>query len=224
MTLKKLLLNLQKLKEILEALMNNTTIRILVSLLALPLIYFIIFKPIIFNFVILISIICCIYEWFKLNTKKNYIFILGIIFLVFFSYACLSLYNASHYNFHFLWLIIISWLTDIGGFIFGKLFKWKKLTKISPKKTWSGVIGSFVLSQLSFLVLLISTNSFSILNIIFFQSFLCLIGQLGDLLMSFIKRKNKVKDSSNLIPGHGGFLDRLDGFFWIIIFAYIFKI
>jgi phosphatidate cytidylyltransferase len=204
--------------------MNNTTIRILVSLLALPLIYFIIFKPIIFNFVILISIICCIYEWFKLNTKKNYIFILGIIFLVFFSYACLSLYNASHYNFHFLWLIIISWLTDIGGFIFGKLFKWKKLTKISPKKTWSGVIGSFVLSQLSFLVLLISTNSFSILNIIFFQSFLCLIGQLGDLLMSFIKRKNKVKDSSNLIPGHGGFLDRLDGFFWIIIFAYIFKI
>ncbi len=204
--------------------MNNTTIRILVSLLALPLIYFIIFKPIIFNFVILISIICCIYEWFKLNTKKNYIFILGIIFLVFFSYACLSLYNASHYNFHFLWLIIISWLTDMGGFIFGKLFKWKKLTKISPKKTWSGVIGSFVLSQLSFLVLLISTNSFSILNIIFFQSFLCLIGQLGDLLMSFIKRKNKVKDSSNLIPGHGGFLDRLDGFFWIIIFAYIFKI
>jgi len=204
--------------------MNNTTIRILVSLLALPLIYFIIFKPIIFNFVILISIICCIYEWFKLNTKKNYIFILGIIFLVFFSYACLNLYNASHYNFHFLWLIIISWLTDIGGFIFGKLFKWKKLTKISPKKTWSGVIGSFVLSQLSFLVLLISTNSFSILNIIFFQSFLCLIGQLGDLLMSFIKRKNKVKDSSNLIPGHGGFLDRLDGFFWIIIFAYIFKI
>jgi phosphatidate cytidylyltransferase len=204
--------------------MNNTTIRILVSLLALPLIYFIIFKPIIFNFVILISIICCIYEWFKLNTKKNYIFILGIIFLVFFSYACLSLYNASHYNFHFLWLIIISWLTDIGGFIFGKLFKWKKITKISPKKTWSGVIGSFVLSQLSFLVLLISTNSFSILNIIFFQSFLCLIGQLGDLLMSFIKRKNKVKDSSNLIPGHGGFLDRLDGFFWIIIFAYIFKI
>ena len=144
--------------------------------------------------------------------------------MVFFSYACLSLYNASHYNFHFLWLIIISWLTDMGGFIFGKLFKWKKLTKISPKKTWSGVIGSFVLSQLSFLVLLISTNSFSILNIIFFQSFLCLIGQLGDLLMSFIKRKNKVKDSSNLIPGHGGFLDRLDGFFWIIIFAYIFKI
>jgi phosphatidate cytidylyltransferase len=118
-----------------------------------------------------------------------------------------------------LWLILIAWLTDIGGYIFGKLFGGPKLIKISPNKTWSGVFGSLILSQFSFLIFYLDVNYKLNFNIIFSQFFLSIIGQTGDILMSYIKRINKKKDTSNFIPGHGGFLDRVDGLIWIFIFG-----
>ena len=116
-------------------------------------------------------------------------------------------------------MILVAWLTDIGGYIFGKLFSGPKLIKISPNKTWSGVVGSIILSQFAFLIFFLDVNYQFNIYIIFSQLVLSIIGQVGDILMSYIKRKNYKKDTSNLIPGHGGFLDRVDGLIWIIIFG-----
>ena len=117
----------------------------------------------------------------------------------------------------FLYILSICFFTDIGGYLFGKIIGGKKLTKISPKKTLSGSIGSFILSvsplfffsNLGYLDL-----EFNFKNILF-----CLlvsfVSQLGDLFISFLKRKAKIKDTGKILPGHGGLLDRVDG----IIFA-----
>ena len=103
--------------------------------------------------------------------------------------------------------------TDIGGYIFGNVFKGKKLTSISPNKTYSGMIGSFVCSLLIcmlFIIYLNFSNSF-----IIYTFLISLVSQAGDLFISYLKRKANIKDTGNFLPGHGGFLDRLDG----IIFA-----
>ena len=113
-------------------------------------------------------------------------------------------------------------MTDIGGYIFGKLFGGPKLVKISPNKTWAGALGSLILSQLAFLIFFLDNSYKFNVAIIFIQIFLSIVGQIGDILMSYIKRKNNKKDTSNLIPGHGGFLDRVDGLIWIIIIGNIF--
>ena len=116
---------------------------------------------------------------------------------------------------YLLYSVLVAILSDIGGLIFGKIFKGKKLTKISPKKTISGSIGSFVfsLSLIPFFYNNFIKNDFLILILI--TIIISLISQLGDLFISYLKRKAKVKDTSNILPGHGGFLDRIDG----IIFA-----
>jgi phosphatidate cytidylyltransferase len=118
-----------------------------------------------------------------------------------------------------LWLILIAWLTDIGGYVFGKLFGGPKLIKISPNKTWSGAFGSLILSQFACLIFFLDSNYILNINIFLFQFLLSVIGQIGDILMSYIKRINDKKDTSNFIPGHGGFLDRVDGLIWIFIFG-----
>jgi phosphatidate cytidylyltransferase len=136
-----------------------------------------------------------------------------LVFLV----SLLKIYNAESYNLKFLWLVLIAWLTDIGGYIFGKLFGGPKLIKISPNKTWSGALGSLILSQFACLIFFLD-NSYKInFNIFFYQFLLSITGQIGDILMSYIKRLNGKKDTSNFIPGHGGFLDRVDGLIWIFI-------
>jgi len=129
-----------------------------------------------------------------------------------------------------IWVIILTITSDVGGYIFGKLFKWKKLTKISPKKTISGVLGSFVFSLcsvflLGFIVELISgldseifqKPRYFILAIIF-----SLTAQTGDLVISYLKRLEKIKDTGKLLPGHGGIFDRIDGLIFVVIVAYIF--
>ena len=101
--------------------------------------------------------------------------------------------------------------SDIGGYIFGKIFKGPKLTSISPKKTISGSIGSFILTFLVIGILMFYFTgklNFKIFVLSFFISFAC---QLGDLFFSFLKRKAKVKDTGDILPGHGGLLDRIDG-------------
>ena len=202
--------------------MSNFKKRLSVSLLAFPLIYVLLYQKTLSNLLILIVFLFCIFEWVKIFKRKNAIFFLGIIVLFVFLLSLLRIYNFEEFNLIFLWLIILTWLSDIGGYIFGKLFGGPKLTQISPNKTWAGAIGSIILSQFAFLIFFLNSDYKFNITIIFMQLFLSIIGQFGDILMSYIKRKNNKKDTSNFIPGHGGFLDRVDGLIWIIIFGNIF--
>ncbi len=111
--------------------------------------------------------------------------------------------------------------SDIGGLTFGKIFKGKKLTKISPKKTISGSIGSFIFSLLLIPFFLNNFMSYSLISLIIITSLISLISQLGDLFISYLKRKAKVKNTSNLLPGHGGLLDRIDGMIFAIPFGFV---
>tara|TARA_Y100000591_G_scaffold233483_1_gene204303 strand:+ start:291 stop:959 length:669 start_codon:yes stop_codon:yes gene_type:complete len=115
------------------------------------------------------------------------------------------------YKFFLFYAIIVSIVTDIGGYIFGNIFKGKKLTKISPNKTISGVIGAFVFSML-ITPIFYSDLKFININLFFLATILIsTISQFGDLFVSFLKRLAKVKDTGNILPGHGGVLDRIDG-------------
>jgi phosphatidate cytidylyltransferase len=202
--------------------MSNFKKRLSVSLLAFPLIYVLLYQKTLSNLLILIVFLFCIFEWVKIFKKKNAIFFLGLIVLFAFLLSLLRIYNYEEFNLTFLWLIVLTWLSDIGGYIFGKLFGGPKLTQISPNKTWAGAIGSIILSQFAFLIFFLNSDYKFNITIIFMQLFLSIIGQFGDILMSYVKRKNNKKDTSNFIPGHGGFLDRVDGLIWIIIFGNFF--
>ena len=120
-----------------------------------------------------------------------------------------------NYKLFFLYSVIISITSDLGGYFFGKLLKGKKLTKISPNKTISGVVGAFIFSILIIPIFYNDLNFISA-NLLFVATiFISLVSQLGDLFISFLKRLAKVKDTGNILPGHGGILDRVDG----ILFA-----
>ena len=127
----------------------------------------------------------------------------------------------SDYKLNILYILLICIFSDIGGYIFGKFFKGKKLSKISPNKTYSGTIGSFILPiTLIPIFIYLSSETFSIFNLFILAIIVSLVCQLGDLFISYLKRKAKVKDTGDLLPGHGGILDRIDG----IIFALPFGI
>ena len=199
--------------------MSNFKKRFVISLLAFPIIYILLYQKIFSNLLIIIVCLFCVYEWNKIFKKKKYIYLIGLLILLFFFLSLLKIYNLEDYNLKFLWLILIAWLTDIGGYIFGKLFGGPKLIKISPNKTWSGAFGSLILSQFACLIFFLDSDYILNFNIFFYQFLLSIIGQIGDILMSYIKRLNDKKDTSNFIPGHGGFLDRVDGLIWIFIFG-----
>ena len=115
--------------------------------------------------------------------------------------------------------------TDLGGFFFGKLFKGPKLTKISPKKTYSGVIGSFVLPLIFGLIyysyVSLNYSELTKINFILLILIISFTSQLGDLTISYFKRKAKIKDTGKFLPGHGGILDRIDGLIFVIPFIYL---
>ena len=118
-------------------------------------------------------------------------------------------------------LIIACVASDIGGFIFGKYFKGPKLTKISPKKTISGAIGSLLFSTIIYSGIFFFYNKNFNLNIVLVGLLTSMACQFGDLFFSFLKRKAKVKDTGNFFPGHGGVLDRLDGILVGVPFGFI---
>jgi len=134
----------------------------------------------------------------------------GLVYLIF---AIESDY--SELKIYLLYSVLVAILSDIGGLICGKIFKGKKLTKISPNKTISGAIGSFIFSIFLIPIFYKTYIDQNLLKILLITVIISLTSQLGDLLISLLKRKAKVKDTSDLLPGHGGFLDRIDG----IIFA-----
>ena len=124
-----------------------------------------------------------------------------------------------------MFVILVCALTDIGGFVFGKLFKGPKLTKISPNKTYAGMIGGYCLSVISILVLnnfIEQFNlDFSLTKLAILVILISTVSQLGDLLISYFKRLTKIKDTGKIIPGHGGILDRIDGMIFAFPFVYI---
>ena len=151
--------------------------------------------------------------------------ILNIItfFYIFFVFCSLSYeIHRSESPIFFLYVVSICFFTDIGGYVFGKIIGGKKLSKISPNKTIAGTVGSFILSIIP-LIIVINFNyldlEFNLTNIMFCL-LISLISQLGDLFISFIKRKAKIKDTGSLLPGHGGILDRLDGIIFAVPFSY----
>ena len=139
--------------------------------------------------------------------------LLYLTLLVYFIFAIEFYY--PNLRLYLLYAILVAILSDIGGLIIGKIFKGKKLTKISPNKTISGSIGSFIFSLFLIPFFYEDLINYSFLILIFITLLISLISQLGDLFISLLKRKAKVKDTSDILPGHGGFLDRVDG----IIFA-----
>ena len=159
----------------------------------------------------------------KFNIKFFILMWPPFIYMFFiFGFCTFEIYKLQGPTF-LLFIISICFLSDIGGYVFGKIIGGKKLTKISPNKTISGSIGSFIFSIFS---LIIFSNVDNLkLNFNFDNLFLCLsislICQLGDLFISFLKRKAKIKDTGKILPGHGGILDRVDGIIFALPFSYI---
>ena len=166
----------------------------------------------------------------KYVRKKTYN-ILGHIFLLFSYYSVFFIRNNLEENslFIFLSILLICVSTDIGGYIFGKIFKGPKLTKISPKKTYAGVFGSFFLSIVSINILIEYSNLFTEkyvnfgINEFIYVLIISFVSQAGDIIVSYFKRQSKIKDTGKLIPGHGGILDRIDGMIFAFPFFYIFN-
>ena len=202
---------------------NEILKRIISSLILIPIAFFFIIKgSIFFIFFLGIFFLLASYEWIKMSKSKLIKFI-GIIYLLFSSWTAYLLQDSSvHY---FLFVIIICISTDVGGYVFGKLFKGPKLTKISPKKTYAGVIGSYFISIIStyffvneFNIGLNNDSEFLICVIL-----ISTVSQLGDLTISYFKRLAKIKNTGILLPGHGGLLDRADGVIFAVPFALIFN-
>ena len=201
--------------------------RILSSIILLPTVLFFIIKgSFLFNFFIFICFLITTYEWLKLS-NNNLLKFFGTIFIVISFYSIFNIRNEFDRDyFHLLLVVIICVSTDIGGYVFGNIFKGPKLTKISPKKTYSGVIGSFLLSLIFtnlFLDFLSNVETFEFTKEMFlFILLVSLVSQIGDIIISYFKRKSKIKDTGTIIPGHGGILDRIDGMIFALPFAYVF--
>ena len=192
-----------------------------------------------YNYILIILlIIVSLISWIEFNALTFKIFkkqdlytrstlavlkVLSLLYLLVFSLFVFdgvlngmkSIEPNSKLNIIYLFSICIS--SDIGGLIFGKIFKGKKLTKISPNKTISGSVGSFILSicLVPFFNYLFE-KSHDLLILIILSFTVSLVCQFGDLFISYLKRKAKVKDTGDLLPGHGGVLDRIDGMLFAI--------
>ena len=196
--------------------------RILSSLILIPVsLFFIIKGSIFFIFFLSACFLIASYEWHNLSKNKQYN-IPGHIFLIIsFYFAYLWRHYLSLDAEIFLFVILVCVSTDIGGYSFGKIFKGPKLIKISPNKTYAGVLGGYILS---FIIALYFDFYFSIITIdtllspytIIMIFAISTVSQLGDIVISYFKRQSKKEDTGNLIPGHGGILDRIDG----MIFAF----
>ena len=151
----------------------------------------------------------------KILKKQFLILTLNILFTAYIFIICLIFFFFSDFFLTkiFLYSILLSCVaSDIGGYIVGKSLKGRKLTKISPNKTRSGAIGSLIFSSATFSILIfLLTNNFNY-KIIFCGVLISIACQLGDLVFSLLKRKAKLKDTGNILPGHGGMLDRIDGY------------
>ena len=200
--------------------------RIISSIILIPLVIFFVIKgSFFFNSFIFICFLISVYEWINMS-KKYFYQILGTIFLIVSFYSIFKIRNIFDNDYSYLLFVLIVCInTDIGGYLFGKLFKGPKLTSISPNKTYAGMFGSFILPLIS-IYLLINLSMIRIFfnfdkKLFFFIVLISLVSQLGDILISYFKRQSNIKDTGNIIPGHGGILDRIDGMIFTFPFAYL---
>lgn len=211
--------------------MTELSSRFITSLVLLLLAYL----STIYLFILLLILIFCLYEilfefnfilkkiYKNCNHIKIYISFIFILFFITFSIVeIFSIFALNKVNDKLILFLIISICisTDIGGFTFGKILKGKKLTRISPNKTYSGLIGSYIISYITSVYLF--KNYFTFYEIILFTIIFSTISQIGDLFISFLKRKANIKDTGKVLPGHGGILDRLDGIIFTIPIGLIF--
>ena len=212
---------------------NELLKRILTSIVLLPILFYAtVYSGVYLGVLLVLFYFLSVYEIIK-NTKNLLFIFFASILLIFSFYSFYSLRGDTEYSLIFLsWILTTAFLSDSGGYIFGKIFKGKKLTNISPNKTYSGATGSVILSCMSlplvnllqlyfFNKLLINYLEFKFLILAILISFVC---QLGDILVSFLKRKINIKNLSNILPGHGGVLDRIDGLIFVLIFCFILKL
>ena len=207
---------------------KNLKKRIYTSLMLLILIFLILKFSFILVFTLLVLGVLSLIEFLNLTKKiiknKSYQIISNVFFITYIFLFCYMFLFFSNYI--QLKIILFSLLlgciaSDIGGFIFGKIFKGPKLTKISPNKTISGSVGSLFLTSIiisSSFFYFTENFSYRILIVSIFTSSAC---QVGDLFFSYLKRKAKIKDTGNFLPGHGGVLDRLDGIFFGIPIGFV---
>tara|TARA_Y100000591_G_C21544742_1_gene550678 strand:+ start:52 stop:612 length:561 start_codon:yes stop_codon:yes gene_type:complete len=159
--------------------------------------------------------------WKKEKDKIYLMNILSFCYLGFFAYAG---YDLAYFTEDILYVLLVCIFSDIGGYVVGKNIGGKRLTKISPKKTISGSIGSFIFSfiiMFIFVSIYSETINISIIKLGLITILLSLVCQVGDIFISFFKRKAKVKDTGTLLPGHGGLLDRIDGIIFTVPFFFI---
>jgi len=213
--------------------MNNLQKRILTSIIALPTSLFFIFTG---GYTLLFFLLTIFfignYELFSVFKNKTTILFLDLVLIL----SLFSIYLLRDESITSLilliWFILLAICSDIGGYAFGKIFKWKKLTKISPKKTLSGVLGSFILSLGSLFImdfvysifettLSSSTIRFIEPKFFFLAIIFSLTAQAGDLTISYFKRLEKIKDTGKILPGHGGIFDRIDSLMFVIILGFI---
>ena len=199
---------------------SNLKKRIYTSLI----LFFLVFLIFRFNFILVYSLLILgvfsILEFLnisgKIFKKKFFKYSLNLIFIFYvFLFSSFLIYFFNFFQLKILIFIILFGCisSDIGGYIIGNILKGPKLTKISPKKTIAGALGSILLTNLSTFILFFYLTGVSNLNIILIATITSISCQLGDLMFSFLKRKAKIKDTGDFFPGHGGVLDRLDGIF-----------
>ena len=202
--------------------MSNLLNRFFASIFLFGLLYVSIYSIKILAILLIIIFYQAFYEFYKIlkkmKMKNNLILLNLILFLIYLLIFILLIWNPFITNTHdviknILFILLVCISTDIGGYMFGKLMKGKKLTKISPNKTYWGLFGSYIFSLIT--VFLIFRSYFEYDNIFILIIVISTISQLGDLFISFLKRKASIKDTGKFLPGHGGILDRIDG----IIFA-----
>lgn len=205
--------------------------RLLSSIILIPLSFVIILKgSFYFNIFLIVIFLLSLFEWHNLSIKKIYYYP-GMFFLFFSFSTVYFIRNFDQFGVTtFLFVICVSVLTDIGGYIFGKVFKGPKLITISPNKTYSGMFGGYLMSLLLYFLIPIFDeyfvfDEFWLLinnNLVLTILIISTISQIGDLLISYFKRLSSVKDTGSLIPGHGGILDRIDGMIFTFPFVFIF--
>tara|TARA_B100000989_G_scaffold138895_1_gene103289 strand:+ start:621 stop:1280 length:660 start_codon:yes stop_codon:yes gene_type:complete len=202
--------------------------RLISSIILILLTFLVIIEgEIIFNIFLFTAFLISSFEWLKM-IKRVDIKILGILFLFFSFYSAFYFRDQNFEGFFLIIIICIS--TDIGGYIFGNLFKGPKLIKISPNKTQSGMIGSFLISLIvsSIFVFQYSNDIYidqslieNDLKLVILILIISSVSQIGDLIISYFKRSSKIKNTGNIIPGHGGLLDRIDGMIFVFPFVYL---
>ena len=210
--------------------MTNLNKRIFTSLIVFPVSMFFIIKGgnYIVSFLYAILILANFEAFSAFKRKTSIIFLDSILVVSLLSILHLRNDTTSSLIL-LLWVIILTISSDIGGYIFGKIFRWKRLTNISPNKTLSGVIGSVIFSIFSILLLSLickilfqmDLSFFLKLKYFIFAVILSLSAQLGDLMVSYFKRLDKIKDTGKILPGHGGIFDRIDSLMFSTIVANI---